>query len=93
MDERDYKAMNAELKNQTAVEWLVNVVQSCIAPNYIPKEIIKQALEMEKEQFINLHIEAMKEGLIVEGSQQWEAKYLPKIKLIAEKTWNKTFKK
>ena len=35
---------------QTAVDWLVNVVQSCIAPNYIPKEIIKQAKEMEKEQ-------------------------------------------
>jgi len=36
--------------NQTAVEWLVNVVQSCIAPDYIPKEIVEQAKEMEKEQ-------------------------------------------
>ena len=35
---------------QTAVEWLVNVVQSCIAPNFIPKEIVKQAKEMEKQQ-------------------------------------------
>jgi hypothetical protein len=35
---------------QTAVEWLVNVVQSCIAPNFIPKEIVEQAKEMEKEQ-------------------------------------------
>jgi len=35
---------------QTAVEWLVNVVQSCIAPNFIPKEIIDQAKEMEKQQ-------------------------------------------
>ena len=35
---------------QSAVEWLVNVVQSCIAPNYIPKEIVKQAKEMEKQQ-------------------------------------------
>ena len=35
---------------QTAVEWLVYVVQSNIAPNYIPKEIIKQAKEMEKKQ-------------------------------------------
>ena len=35
---------------QTAVEWLVNVVQSCIAPDYIPKEIIEQAKAMEKEQ-------------------------------------------
>lgn len=37
-------------KKLTAVEWLVNVVQSCIAPNYIPKEIIEQAKEMEREQ-------------------------------------------
>lgn len=37
-------------KKHTAVEWLVNVVQSCIAPNYIPKEIIDQAKEMEREQ-------------------------------------------
>ena len=35
---------------QTAVEWIVNVVNSCIAPDYIPKEIIDQAKEMEKEQ-------------------------------------------
>jgi len=35
---------------QSAVEWLVNVVQSCIAPNFIPKEIVEQAKEMEKEQ-------------------------------------------
>ena len=38
---------------QTAVEWLVNVVQSCIAPDYIPKEIIQQAKAMEKEQIID----------------------------------------
>ena len=37
------------MKKQTAVEWLVNVVQSCIAPDYIPKEIVEQAKEMEKE--------------------------------------------
>ena len=41
---------------QTAVEWLVNVVQSCIAPDYIPKEIIEQAKEMEKQQIIDAHI-------------------------------------
>ena len=35
---------------QSAVQWLVNVVQSCIAPNYIPKEIVEQAREMEKQQ-------------------------------------------
>jgi hypothetical protein len=37
------------MSKQTAVEWLVNVVQSCIAPNFIPKEIVEQAKEMEKE--------------------------------------------
>lgn len=41
---------------QTAVEWLVYVVQSNIAPNYIPKEIIKQAKEMEKEQITMAHM-------------------------------------
>ena len=35
---------------KTAIEWLVNVVQSCIAPNFIPKEIVEQAKEMEKQQ-------------------------------------------
>ncbi len=45
------------MKKQTAVDWLVNVVQSCIAPNYIPKEIIKQTKEMEKEYQDDLAIE------------------------------------
>jgi len=40
-------------KTQTAVEWLVNVVQSCIAPNFIPKEIVEQAKAMEKQQIID----------------------------------------
>jgi len=40
------------MSKQTAVDWLVNVVQSCIAPNYIPKEIIEKAKEMEKQQMI-----------------------------------------
>jgi hypothetical protein len=38
------------MKQQTAVEWLVYVVQSNIAPNYIPKEIVEQAKEMEEQQ-------------------------------------------
>jgi hydroxymethylglutaryl-CoA reductase len=45
---------------QTAVNWLVNVVQSCIAPNYIPKEIIEQALQMEREQIIESFMEGTK---------------------------------
>lgn len=42
-----------ESKKQSSVEWLVNVVQSCIAPDYIPKEIVEQAKEMEKQQIID----------------------------------------
>jgi len=41
------------MSKKTAVQWLVNVVQSCIAPNFIPKEIVKQAKEMEKQQIID----------------------------------------
>lgn len=40
-------------KKQNSIDWLVNVVQSCIAPNYIPQEIIKQAKAMHKEEIIN----------------------------------------
>jgi hypothetical protein len=39
---------------QTAVEWLVYVVQSNIAPNYIPKEIVEQAKEMDLGQKQNM---------------------------------------
>jgi len=38
---------------QTAIDYIVNVVNSCIAPDYIPNEIVNQAKEMEKEQIIN----------------------------------------
>jgi hypothetical protein len=41
------------MKEISAVEWLVYVVQSNIAPNYIPKEIVEQAKKMEKEQIID----------------------------------------
>lgn len=35
---------------QTAIDYIVNVVNSCIAPDYIPNEIVMQAKQMEKEQ-------------------------------------------
>jgi tRNA threonylcarbamoyladenosine modification (KEOPS) complex Cgi121 subunit len=41
----------------TSIEWLVNVVQSCIAPNYIPKEIIEKAKEMHKAEQESLYTE------------------------------------
>ena len=37
---------------QTAIDYIVNVVNSCIAPDYIPNEIVNQAKQMEKEQMI-----------------------------------------
>jgi hypothetical protein len=51
MDERDYKAMNAEIKNQTAVEWLVYELKKRINTpvNYF-EEMFKEAKEMEHEQ-------------------------------------------
>ena len=62
---------------QTAVEWLVQVVQSCIAPDYIPKEIVEQAKATEKEQIINAyHINPL------------ESKW----KNIGEQYYNETFK-
>ena len=60
---------NLKRNKMTAVEWLVNVVQSCIAPNFIPKEIVKQAKEMEKQQIID----AYKEG--VDGTKLAEQYY------------------
>jgi hypothetical protein len=47
---------------KTAVEWLVYVVQSNIAPNYIPKEIVEQAKEMEKEQIKNAWLNSLTKG-------------------------------
>jgi hypothetical protein len=58
----------------------------------INQTLIDNCLQIEKNQFIDLHIETMKEGLKFENSQDWDDKYLPKIKSMSEKTWNKTFK-
>jgi hypothetical protein len=63
---------------QTAVEWLVYVVQSNIAPNYIPKEIVKQAKEMEKQQIIDAFI-----GYDSDTKDNLE---------VAEQYYNETFK-
>ena len=59
---------------QTAVEWLVNVVQSCIAPDYIPKEIIEQAKAMEKEQIIDTYKKAQV-LMVMDSSKQAEQYY------------------
>ena len=68
------------MKKQTAVEWLVNVVQSCIAPDYIPKEIVEQAKEMEKQQIINTWYDC-------------KLSIIDKNPTDAEQYFNKTYKK
>ena len=78
------------MANKTAVEWLFE--QVWITSGEDLPELLEQTLEMERQQFIDLHIETMKEGLQFEDSQVWDEKYLPKIKSMAEKTWDKTFK-
>jgi hypothetical protein len=51
---------------QTAVDYIVNVVNSCIAPDYIPNEIVKQAKQMEKEQVKRMYTEEEVYDLLVE---------------------------
>jgi hypothetical protein len=54
MDERDYKAMNAELKHErmTAVEWLYETLWK--QNDYsLPSNILEQAKEIEKQQIID----------------------------------------
>lgn len=69
------------MAQKTAVEWLVQVVQSCIAPDYIPKEIVEQALEMEKKQIKN----AFNQGF---STPQWDKSKENK----AEQYYNENFK-
>ena len=50
MDERDYKAMNAEIKNQTAVEYLEEIIYG--DKEFSLSEVFNKAKEMEKQQVI-----------------------------------------
>jgi hypothetical protein len=81
-------------KKQTAVQWLLQQIENNLAIGYnnITKQQHEQALQMEREQIINFHIEVMKQGLISEGDEQWQDAYFPKIKEEAEKTYTQTFK-
>tara|TARA_R110000868_G_scaffold87158_1_gene243978 strand:+ start:958 stop:1269 length:312 start_codon:yes stop_codon:yes gene_type:complete len=76
---------NDKMKKQSAVEYLVNVVQSCIAPDYIPKEIIQQAKEMEKQQIE----QAFADG--VDDEYEWHINNQPRTN--AEDYYNETFNK
>lgn len=86
------------MKKETAVEWFVDELfaksglEVTKESNSKLFDLIQQAKQMEKQQFIDLHIETMKEGLKFEDSQVWDEKYLPKIKSMAEKTWDKLIK-
>jgi DNA-directed RNA polymerase subunit E'/Rpb7 len=72
------------MKNkQTAVEYIVNVVNSCIAPDYIPNEIVKQAKQMEKEQIKDAYV----------GNNDDEFGLLINIKDMAEQYYNETYGK
>jgi hypothetical protein len=57
MDERDYKAMNAELKNQTAVEFLVD---KWVRQGTLYSSDCKQAKKMEKQQIIDAFVDVSK---------------------------------
>ena len=63
--------MSKETMKQTAVEWLVYVVQSNIAPNYIPKEIVEQAKEMEKEQIEKAFDDGYAKSGITHNAQEY----------------------
>lgn len=52
------------MKQQTAVEYLVSIVQKCIVPDYIPIEIIHQAIAMEKDQIMNAYQDAKCNSII-----------------------------
>ena len=48
---------------QTAVDYIVNIVNSCIAPDYIPNEIVMQAKQMEREQIIQFAKQCLDKAL------------------------------
>ena len=53
-------------------------------------DINTELLEIEKQQMIDFHIECMKKGLAVDGSE-WKELYLPKITDVATNYFNQTF--
>jgi hypothetical protein len=86
MDERDYKAMNAEIKNQTAVEWLKIQIKNCPNAENSMNNIdgfLKQALEMEKQQIIDAQL----------SGQRADIEFAHEAKEEAEIYYQETFKK
>ena len=88
---------------QTAVEWLIkqissskyfyNLMEEIQSRSTIaePNGILQQAKELERQQFIDFHIECMKKGLEVDGGE-WKEFYLPKITDVAIKQFDSIFK-
>jgi hypothetical protein len=73
MDERDYKAMNAELKNQTAVEFLVD---KWVRQGTLYSSDCKQALELEKQQIIDAyHVNPLETKYGNIGEQYYQETY------------------
>ena len=81
-------------KQQTAVQWLTSkIADQRENGNTDLRSTLyycEQAKAIEKEQMIDFHIECMKKGLEVDGSE-WKELYLPKIKDIAEQYYKETY--
>ncbi len=78
------------MNKQTAVQWLGLYIKGITTLNC--DDIIEQAKAIEKERLIDFHIECMKKGLKVDGSE-WKELYLPKIKDIAEQYYKETYER
>lgn len=78
---------------QTVVRWLEqNLPSLFIDDSGHYRKLFEEANKMFEDQLINFHIETMKLGLIEEGVGKWEDVYLPIIKDIAEKNYNKIYR-
>lgn len=85
------------MSKQTAVEWLIQNMPNLSSLKIelgLALEItdkFKKAKELERQQFIDFHIECMKKGLEVDGIE-WKELYLPKITDVAIKQFDSIFK-
>ena len=64
----------------SSVDWLVSVVQSCIAPDYIPQEIVQQAKAMHKQEIMKAYLKHLpiEDGVITavqKAEQYYKEKY------------------
>jgi hypothetical protein len=92
MDERDYRAMNAELKNQTAVEWLFNNLYNKDTINDCTLRAFEQAKKMEKQQIIDAFVDVSKancETFKIPFTNKDEKDFT----VIAENYYQETYKK